>query len=67
MDAGVYGGDSGSPVFAWSGNGENVTLHGVLWGCLITDGSEVCPTTNQSFIYSPINGVESDLGALTTY
>ena len=67
VDAGVYDGDSGSPVFAWSGNGENVTLHGVLWGCLITDGSDDCPTTNQSFIYSPINGVESDLGALTTY
>jgi hypothetical protein len=55
VTAGVQGGDSGSPVFTWSGSGGNVTLVGLLWG----GGS------NQ-FIYSPISGIERELGALTT-
>ncbi|HEX2204324.1 MAG TPA: hypothetical protein VHG91_13530 [Longimicrobium sp.] len=51
---GVGGGDSGSPVFTWGG-GSTVTLKGILWG-----GN----STNTTFIYSPINQVEQELGAL---
>ncbi|HEU0053197.1 MAG TPA: hypothetical protein VFQ39_08460, partial [Longimicrobium sp.] len=54
--AGVQGGDSGSAVFTWGG-GSNVTLKGILWG-----GN----ASNDTFIYSPINQIEQDLGALTT-
>ena len=53
--AGVGSGDSGSGVFRWSGSGSNVTLVGLLWG-----GS------GSSFVYSPLNQVESELGSLTT-
>lgn len=55
---GVGGGDSGSPVFTWSGSGSNVTLKGILWG-----GN----SSNTSFVYSAINQVEQELGALTTF
>ncbi len=50
----VGGGDSGSPVFRWSGS-ESVSLAGVLWG------GDVDETT---FLYSPIQQVEADLGKL---
>jgi hypothetical protein len=56
VNAGVQGGDSGSAVFTWGGS-NNVTLKGILWG-----GT----SSNDTFIYSPINAIEQDLGALTT-
>ncbi len=51
------GGDSGSPVFYWGG-GSNVTLTGMLWG-----GN----SSNTSFVFSPIAGIEQELGALRTF
>ena len=57
VSAGVGGGDSGSPVFTWSGSGGNVTLVGILWG-----GN----SSGNQFIFSPLSAVESELGALTT-
>lgn len=56
--AGVGGGDSGSPVFAWSGSGDNVTLLGILWG-----GS----SSGDLFVFSPMSGIERELGSLTTF
>ena len=55
VSAGVGSGDSGSPVFTWSGSGSNVTLVGLLWG-----GS------GSTFVYSPLSNVEAELGSLTT-
>ncbi|HEU0052838.1 MAG TPA: hypothetical protein VFQ39_06660 [Longimicrobium sp.] len=57
VSGGVGGGDSGSPVFTWSGSGGNVTLVGILWG-----GN----SSGNQFIFSPLSAVESELGALTT-
>jgi hypothetical protein len=51
------GGDSGSPVFYWNG-GSNVTLTGMLWG-----GN----SSNTAFGFSPITGIEQELGALRTF
>jgi hypothetical protein len=56
VSAGVGGGDSGSDVFALSGG--NATLLGVLWG---GNGA------GTQFVYSPISGVEQELGPLTTF
>lgn len=68
--AGANHGDSGSPVFALNppqGTTSNpITLYGVLWGCA-TSAPNVCDTVNRRFLYSPINGIEADLGALTTH
>jgi hypothetical protein len=50
----VSGGDSGSGVF--TGTGANVTLVGLMWG-----GS----SDNRTFIFSPINQVQSELGTFT--
>ena len=58
VNAGVGGGDSGSPVFNWSGTGSNVTLAGILWG-----GS----SDGTTFVFSPMSGIERELGALTTF
>ena len=52
----VQGGDSGSQVFRIDG-GNNVTLLGNLWG---GNGS------GTQFIYSPLSGIEQELGALQT-
>lgn len=52
----VGAGDSGSPVFERTG-GPNVQLHGILWG-----GNG--PGT--LFVYSPLSGIETELGPLTT-
>jgi hypothetical protein len=49
----VAGGDSGSTV--WTGS-SNITIVGLLWG-----GS----SDNRTFIFSPINQVEQELGTLT--
>ena len=57
MGAGVGAGDSGSPVFNWSGTGNTVRLAGILWG-----GSG-----NNLFVFSPMSGIEKELGALTTF
>ena len=57
VTAGVGAGDSGSPVFNWSGTGNTVRLAGILWG-----GSG-----NNLFVFSPMSGIEKELGALTTF
>jgi len=57
VSAGVGAGDSGSPVFNWSGTGSTVRLAGILWG-----GSG-----NNLFVFSPMSGIEKELGALTTF
>jgi len=49
-------GDSGSPVFRW--HGTNVTLSGILWGG---------PDDGSSFVFSPMNQIEQELGPLTTF
>ncbi len=51
VDAGARGGDSGSPVFA--GTGSTSTLRGILWG-----GN----STGSRYTYSPMYGIERDLG-----
>lgn len=51
----VEGGDSGSPVFRIGG--DTVTLLGNLWG-----GN----SSGTLFVYSPIAGIERELGALAT-
>lgn len=56
VSAGVNGGDSGSPVFTESGG--NATLYGILWG-----GN----SSGTQFVFSPLNQVEQELGALTTF
>ena len=56
VSAGVGGGDSGSGVFTIT-SGTNVKLVGILWG-----GS----SDGQSFVFSPLNQVEQELGHLTT-
>ncbi len=53
----VAGGDSGSPVFRIARR-DRVTLLGNLWG-----GN----SSGTLFVYSPIAGIESELGALTTH
>ena len=53
----VAGGDSGSPVFRTAGR-NRVTLLGNLWG-----GN----SSGTLFVYSPIAGVESELGSLATH
>ena len=55
----VDGGDSGSPVFRRNG-GSNVTLLGVLWGGSTDDA-------NPEFVYSPMSGIERELGPLKTF
>ncbi|HKT58420.1 MAG TPA: hypothetical protein VJQ46_00115 [Gemmatimonadales bacterium] len=52
------GGDSGSPIFEYTGgvNGE-AHLHGVLWGGPTND-----PNTTY---YSPLSGIERDLGPIS--
>lgn len=56
VNAGVYFGDSGSPVFARVG-GDEVSLAGILWG-----GHPVGRSSGARFIFSPIGGVEEDFG-----
>ena len=55
----VDGGDSGSPVFRRNA-GTNVTLLGVLWGGSTDDA-------NPEFVYSPMFGIEREMGALRTF
>ena len=57
VKAGVNGGDSGSPVFAWTSGSSTVRLAGILWGGMDT----------TEFVFSPMSGIEKELGALTTF
>jgi hypothetical protein len=52
-------GDSGSPAFRRRG-GSNVTLLGVLWGGSVDEA-------NPEFVYSPMFGIERELGLLRTF
>jgi hypothetical protein len=54
VNAGVGGGDSGSPVFLGS---TNVTLYGILWGGNFS---------GSSFVYSPLTNIQQELGDLAT-
>jgi hypothetical protein len=56
VSAAVGSGDSGSPVFQIV-SGTSVHLVGILWG-----GSG-----SRTFVYSPLNQVELELGRLTTF
>jgi hypothetical protein len=56
--AGVNSGDSGSPVFRIKGNGRAVLL-GILWGGSVSG--------TPSFVFSPLSGVERELGPLQTF
>jgi hypothetical protein len=56
----VDGGDSGSPVFFRKGGGSNVTLLGILWGGSVDEA-------NPEFVYSPLSGIERELGDLGTF
>ena len=55
VEAGVAGGDSGSPVFEDEGSNK-VTLAGILWG----GGTNL-------FVFSPLANIEQELGPLTTF
>lgn len=57
VDAGVAGGDSGSPVFRAT-TGSDVRLYGVLWGS----------SSGARFVFSAIGNIQrsSELGTLTT-
>jgi hypothetical protein len=56
VTAGVGGGDSGSPVFTWSGL-TDVNLVGILWGGGTSGGQTV-------FAFSPLEAIEEELGPL---
>jgi hypothetical protein len=58
VNAGVAGGDSGSPVFTASTTGTTATLVGILWG-----GS----TSGTLFVMSPYGQIVTELGALTVF
>ncbi|MGH7518991.1 MAG: hypothetical protein ACREOC_16255 [Gemmatimonadales bacterium] len=53
----VGSGDSGSPVFLGSGS-SSVTLAGILWG-----GN----SSGTVFVFSPMSGIERELGSLATF
>lgn len=57
VDAGVLGGDSGSPVFSRLDE-TTVQLEGILWGRTVE---------GDSFVYSPMPMIEQDLGPLQTF
>jgi hypothetical protein len=59
VSAKVKAGDSGSPVFKGS---SNVTLTGILWGGNLNQNG-----VGTIFVYSPMSGIERELGALTTF
>lgn len=74
----LLGGDSGSPVI--EGSGSNATLVGIAWGsnhCVNKAGADVCPRVNCAdgtgpdpiavcnMVFSPISGIQNDLGPLT--
>jgi hypothetical protein len=78
MNNWLLGGDSGSPVI--EGSSSNTTLVGIAWGsnhCVNSAGMDVCPRANCAdgsgpdpiarciMVFSPISGVQNDLGQLT--
>ena len=67
VNAGSAGGDSGSPVFAFAGGGKvvgkNVILQGILWGGGVTEGEEEA----AEFVFSPMFGIEREIGLLRTF
>jgi hypothetical protein len=66
VNAGVAGGDSGSPVFAFPGNGRtvggNIILQGILWGGSVGNAPE-----DVEFAFSPMFGIEREVGLLQTH
>jgi hypothetical protein len=56
----VDGGDSGSSVFFRKGNNSKVTLLGILWGGSVDE-------ENPEFVYSPMSGIERELGDLRVF
>jgi hypothetical protein len=54
-------GDSGAPVFLGASNA-TVKLAGVFWG-----NNASPPSLGTVFVYSPMSGVEKELGSLTTF
>jgi hypothetical protein len=56
----VDAGDSGSPVFFRKTGSSNVTLLGILWGGSVDEA-------NPEFVYSPLSGIERELGDLKTF
>ncbi len=56
VDAGNKNGDSGSPVFLWDGI-DGAKLYGILWGGF----------TATRYVFSAMDAVELELGALTTF
>ena len=61
-------GDSGSPVFLIT-SPPDVALLGISWGCTIDDNTKQCKSRDNDpeFWYSPIAGIQRDLGELQTY
>jgi hypothetical protein len=57
VNARVGAGDSGSPVFLGASSA-TVKLAGILWGS---------NSTGTTFAYSPMSGIEKELGSLTTF
>jgi hypothetical protein len=57
VSAKLGAGDSGSPVFLGASNA-TVKLAGILWG-----GN----SSGTIFVYSPMSGIEKELGSLTTF
>jgi hypothetical protein len=60
VNALVDGGDSGSSVFFQKGKKNDVTLLGILWGGSVDE-------ENPEFVYSPMSGIERELGDLRTF
>ncbi len=60
VQAGAGGGDSGSPVFYRIGSGTNpkVKLAGILWG------GGFHPVFGETYIFSPLDNIEEELGPL---
>lgn len=57
VNSGVGGGDSGAPVFRWSGSGSSVSLHGILWGS----------AGNGRYFFSSVGRIELEHGSLNTF
>jgi hypothetical protein len=60
VQAGVGGGDSGSPVFQQVGNSKDATLYGILWGSAPLGGL-------QTFVFSALINIREDFGSFRTH
>jgi hypothetical protein len=56
--AGAGGGDSGSPVFYRTGSSTKVKLAGILWG------GSTDPQLGPTYVFSPLENIEEELGPL---